>query len=65
MLSGVLQNSKKILRLFCGVRERRAHGRHLITLPMNEDGDQLIDGQMQAFKAVGGELLNVGPILFL
>ena len=51
------------LRLFCVVRERRAGGRHLITLAMNEDGDQLVDRQVEAAHPVRREMLYMSPVV--
>ena len=65
MSFGILQDTEEILRLLCRIRERRTHGRHLITLSMDEDGNELVNGQVQALKTMGRELLDVRPVLLL
>ena len=61
----ILQDPSVLLSLLRCVGEGRADGRHLIAFAMDEDGDELVDGEVQAFETMRRELFNVGPVLLL
>ncbi len=65
MFSRVLEDSGVLLGLLCCVGKGGAGGRHLIAFTVDEDGDELVDSQVQALETMSWELFNVGPVLLL
>ena len=54
-----------MLSLLRCVGEGGPDGRHLIAFTVNEDGDELVDSEVQAFETVRRELFNMRPVLLL
>lgn len=54
-----------MLALIGRVGKRRGLRRPLITLPVDEDRDQLVEGEVETIDAVRGEQLDVQPVQLL